>query len=83
MNIHDIGRVVIVGAGHGGANVAALLRQHGFDGAVTLVGEETMWPYQRPPLSKDYLKGAMAEEHLLIKPEEFYGEQGIDIPSKW
>ena len=46
-------RVVIVGAGHGGFQVAASLRQHGFDGEVILVGDEPVLPYQRPPLSKD------------------------------
>ncbi|WP_182378197.1 FAD-dependent oxidoreductase [Nocardioides sp. WS12] len=75
----DVRRVVIVGAGHGGANVAALLRQHGYDGTITLVGDETVWPYQRPPLSKDYLKGAMSDDDLLIKPKDFYAEQRIDI----
>ncbi|TWH00877.1 3-phenylpropionate/trans-cinnamate dioxygenase ferredoxin reductase subunit [Nocardioides sp. J9] len=71
--------IVIVGAGHGGANVAALLRQQGFEGAVVLVGDEPMWPYQRPPLSKDYLKGAMSDDDLLIKPKDFYADQRIDV----
>jgi 3-phenylpropionate/trans-cinnamate dioxygenase ferredoxin reductase subunit len=71
--------VVIVGAGHGGANVAAVLRQRGFDGTITLIGDEAGWPYQRPPLSKDYLKGAMTDDDLLIKPKEFYPEQDVDL----
>ncbi|KRB76099.1 ferredoxin reductase [Nocardioides sp. Root190] len=79
MTNSDAARVVIVGAGHGGANVAALLRQHGHDGAITLVGDESVWPYQRPPLSKDYLKGAMSDDDLLIKPKDFYAEQRIDV----
>lgn len=79
MNSHDPRHVVIVGAGHGGANTAALLRQHGFDGTVTLVGDEAVWPYQRPPLSKDYLKGAMSEDELLIKPRDFYADQQVDV----
>lgn len=72
-------RVVIVGAGHGGANAAALLRQHGFAGTVTLVGTESSMPYQRPPLSKDFLKQKMTCEELLIKPEHFYEEQDIRL----
>lgn len=73
--------VVIVGAGHGGANVAAMLRQSGYDGRVTLIGDEADCPYQRPPLSKDYLRGAMDDEQLLIKPRDFYADQGID--ARW
>lgn len=72
-------RVVIVGAGHGGANAAALLRQHGFTGSVTLIGAEPSAPYQRPPLSKDFLKQKVAGEDLLIKPEHFYEEQEIGL----
>lgn len=71
--------VVIVGAGHGGANVAALLRQHGYDGQVTLVGDEAGWPYQRPPLSKDYLKGSLQDDDLLIKPKDFYADQRVEV----
>ena len=74
----DSRRVLILGAGHGGATVASLLRQRGFEGSITLVGDETGWPYQRPPLSKDYFKGAMTDEELLLKPGEFYAEQGIE-----
>jgi 3-phenylpropionate/trans-cinnamate dioxygenase ferredoxin reductase subunit len=72
-------RIVIIGAGHGGANAAALLRQHGYDGEVVLVGDEPTWPYQRPPLSKDYLKGAMSDDDLLIKPKDFYADQDVDV----
>jgi len=72
-------RVVIVGAGHGGANAAALLRQQGFDGEIVLVSAEPHVPYQRPPLSKDFLKAELPAHDLLIKPEEFYSEQGIDL----
>ncbi|MFC7506078.1 NAD(P)/FAD-dependent oxidoreductase [Nocardioides sp. GCM10030258] len=71
-------RIVIIGAGHGGTNVAALLRQHDYEGEVILVGDEDTWPYQRPPLSKDYLKGVMSEDELLIKPKDFYADQRID-----
>ncbi|HWU22106.1 MAG TPA: FAD-dependent oxidoreductase [Nocardioides sp.] len=81
MNSQDLRHVVIVGAGHGGATVAAVLRQKGYDGSITLVGDEDAWPYQRPPLSKDYLKGAMSDDDLLIKPKDFYAEQDIDLRS--
>jgi 3-phenylpropionate/trans-cinnamate dioxygenase ferredoxin reductase subunit len=64
-------RVVIVGAGQGGQQVAASLRQEGFDGAITLLGDEPGLPYQRPPLSKAYLKDGDAER-LLLKPAAFY-----------
>ena len=53
----DSTSVVIVGAGHAGGTAAALLRQFGFEGAITLIGEEPLAPYQRPPLSKAWLKG--------------------------
>lgn len=72
-------RVVIVGAGHGGANAAALLRQQGYAGQVVLLSAEESLPYQRPPLSKDFLKAELAASELLIKPEAFWAEQAIDL----
>jgi 3-phenylpropionate/trans-cinnamate dioxygenase ferredoxin reductase component len=72
-------RVVIVGAGHGGANAAALLRQQGFEGEIVMLSDESEVPYQRPPLSKDFLKADLPSHELLIKPEEFYAEQNIDL----
>ena len=54
----DPAHVVILGAGHAGGTAAALLRQYGFEGAITLVGEEPIPPYQRPPLSKAWLSFA-------------------------
>ena len=71
--------VVIVGAGHAGGTVAALLRQFGYEGAVTLVGEEPLAPYQRPPLSKAWLKGEADADALALKPEAFYGEAAVDL----
>lgn len=74
--------VVILGAGHAGGTAAALLRQYGFEGPITLVGEEPVPPYQRPPLSKAWLKGEADADSLALKPLEFYGEHGIAfIPS--
>ena len=55
------------------------VRSGGFDGAITLVGDEPVPPYQRPPLSKKYLLGDMALERLYLKPESFYADQGIDL----
>lgn len=55
------------------------LRNLGFDGQVTLIGEETAPPYQRPPLSKKYLLGEMELERLYLRPEAFYGEHGITL----
>jgi 3-phenylpropionate/trans-cinnamate dioxygenase ferredoxin reductase subunit len=71
--------VVIVGAGHAGGTLAALLRQYGLAGAVTLVGEEPIPPYQRPPLSKAWLKGEADAESLALKPLEFYAGNRIDF----
>jgi 3-phenylpropionate/trans-cinnamate dioxygenase ferredoxin reductase subunit len=72
-------RVVIVGAGHAGGTAAALLRQYGFTGPITLIGDERIAPYQRPPLSKAWLKGETDAETLMLKPESFYAEQNIDL----
>ncbi len=71
--------VVIVGAGHAGGTAAALLRQYGHPGAITLIGDEPIAPYQRPPLSKAWLKGEADAESLALKPTEFYGENAIDF----
>jgi 3-phenylpropionate/trans-cinnamate dioxygenase ferredoxin reductase subunit len=72
-------RVVIVGAGHAGGTAAALLRQYGYAGPITLLGEEPIAPYQRPPLSKAWLKGEADAESLALKPESFYAEHDIDL----
>lgn len=72
-------RVVVVGAGQAGSSLVAKLRNGGFDGEVTLIGEEPVPPYQRPPLSKKYLLGEMELERLYLRPESFYEENGIDL----
>ena len=72
-------RVVILGAGHAGGALAALLRQSGRSGAIVLVGEEPIAPYQRPPLSKAWLKGEADADALALRPESFYAEQAIDL----
>ena len=71
--------VLIVGAGHAGGSVASFLRQYGFAGAITLIGEEPIPPYQRPPLSKAWLKGEADAESLLLRQETYYAEHDIDL----
>ncbi|WP_332657753.1 NAD(P)/FAD-dependent oxidoreductase [Brevundimonas sp.] len=72
-------RVLIIGAGHAGGTAAALLRQYGHEGPIVLAGEEPAAPYQRPPLSKAWLKGEADLEALLLRPENFYAEHGIEL----
>jgi len=72
-------KVLIIGAGHAGGSVAAFLRQYGHEGPIVLVGEEDAPPYQRPPLSKAWLKGEADLEALLLRPLSFYEEQGIEF----
>jgi 3-phenylpropionate/trans-cinnamate dioxygenase ferredoxin reductase subunit len=69
--------VVIVGAGQAAAQAIDMLRRRGFGGAITLVGEEAAWPYQRPPLSKKYLAGALERERLAFRPAQFYAGHGV------
>ena len=71
--------VVIVGAGHAGAQAAGLLRQQGFQGSIAMLGEERELPYERPPLSKDYLAGEKTFEHFLLRPASFWNEKHIDM----
>ena len=77
--INPAAHVVILGAGHAGGTAAALLRQYGHAGAITLVGDEPIPPYQRPPLSKAWLKGEADADSLALKPLEFYAEANIDF----
>lgn len=70
---------VVIGAGQAGAALVAKLRSAGFDGQITLIGEEDVPPYQRPPLSKAYLLGDMAQERLYLRPASFYDEQDITL----
>jgi 3-phenylpropionate/trans-cinnamate dioxygenase ferredoxin reductase component len=70
--------LVIVGANLTGGEAAATLRQEGFDGRVILIGAEPRAPYERPPLSKQYLRGEFSFEQALVRPSNFYGENGIE-----
>lgn len=74
--VHD---VLIVGGGQAGASAAIALRQGGFAGSVTIVGEELDPPYERPPLSKDYLAGTKAAERLALRPPAFWAERLVSL----
>jgi 3-phenylpropionate/trans-cinnamate dioxygenase ferredoxin reductase component len=67
---------VVVGAGEAGGTAAATLREEGFDGDLILIGAEPMPPYERPPLSKEYLRGE--SEHVYVRPPSFYEDHEID-----
>ena len=71
--------VIIVGAGHGGAAAALALRQAGFEGSIAMIGREKEPPYERPPLSKEYLAREKEFERLYIRPPQFWGEKDIDL----
>lgn len=71
--------VVVIGAGQAGAALVAKLRGAGHTGQITLIGEETAPPYQRPPLSKAYLLGEMEEERLWLRGADFYADQSITL----
>ncbi|TZG24730.1 NAD(P)/FAD-dependent oxidoreductase [Sphingomonas montanisoli] len=69
--------VVIVGAGHGGAQAALQLRTQKFEGSVAVIGEEPEIPYERPPLSKDYFSGEKTFDRILIRPATFWEDRNI------
>jgi 3-phenylpropionate/trans-cinnamate dioxygenase ferredoxin reductase subunit len=71
--------VLIVGTGHAGANAAIALRQQKFAGSIGMIGDEIYLPYERPPLSKDYLSGKKAFERMLLRPETFWSANAVDI----
>jgi 3-phenylpropionate/trans-cinnamate dioxygenase ferredoxin reductase subunit len=71
--------VVIVGGGHAGGTAAALLRQYGYEAPITIVGDEPVAPYQRPPLSKAWLKGEADAESLMLRPLSFYTDHRIEL----
>lgn len=72
-------RAVIVGGGHAAGQLCASLRGGGWQGGITVIGEEPAPPYQRPPLSKAYLAGEMDEERLYVRPRSFYDEAGVEL----
>ena len=76
-NVNQNACVVIVGAGHAGGSVAAFLRQYGHEGRIVLIGDEPLLPYQRPPLSKAWLKGEADADSLSLKPADWYAENNV------
>src|SRR6516164_3294262 len=70
---------VIVGASLAGAKAAETLRGEGFDGPVVLIGDETERPYERPPLSKDYLLGKAERETIYVHPASWYADNGVQL----
>lgn len=71
--------VIIVGGGHGGAQAAIALRQNGFDGGITIIGREPEIPYERPPLSKEYMAGEKEFERICIRPRTFWDEKHVEL----
>ncbi|NNF24758.1 MAG: FAD-dependent oxidoreductase [Rhodobacteraceae bacterium] len=74
-----MGGIVIIGGGQAGSSLASKLRNLGCDGEITLICGEPVPPYQRPPLSKQYLLGEMEKERLYLRPQSFYDEQNITL----
>lgn len=74
-----INRIVIIGAGQAGSSVAATLRSSGYGGAISLIGGEPVPPYQRPPLSKAFLKDEIGFDGLRLRSDSFLGDQKIDF----
>lgn len=75
----DSADIVIVGTGHGGAQAAIALRQQGHEGPILMLGRDAHPPYERPPLSKEYLAGDKPFERIMIRPERFWADKNIDI----
>ena len=71
--------MVIIGAGHAAGQAAASLRQEKYEGSITIIGDEPHVPYQRPPLSKQYLSGEQAIDRVYLRPQKFYEDKNIDL----
>ena len=71
--------IVIVGGGHAGGKAAIALRNDGHTGPITIVGEENHPPYERPPLSKEYLQGESEVDAMLLEPADWYAEHDITL----
>ena len=71
--------IVVIGGGQGAVQAIASLRQFGYEGTITLICDEDVIPYQRPPLSKAYMKGELQREHIFFKPASWYTENTIDV----
>ena len=71
--------MVIIGAGHAAGQAAASLRQEKYEGPITIIGDESHIPYQRPPLSKQYLSGEQGIERVYLRPEKFYADKDVTL----
>jgi 3-phenylpropionate/trans-cinnamate dioxygenase ferredoxin reductase subunit len=71
--------IIVVGAGHGGAQIIESLRSGGFDGRLVLIGDEPYRPYERPATSKDLLSGAMEIERVFLKRESYYDDKAVEV----
>ncbi len=71
--------IIIVGTGHGGAQAAIALRQQGHDGSILMLGRDNVPPYERPPLSKEYLAGDKPFERIMIRPEQFWADKNVTL----
>jgi 3-phenylpropionate/trans-cinnamate dioxygenase ferredoxin reductase component len=72
-------RIVVVGGGLAGAKAAEALRDEGFDGSLTLIGDESHLPYERPPLSKGYLAGNDDRASMDVHDQDWYAEHKVDL----
>lgn len=79
MDLSDAKKIVILGGGQAGAQAIQSLRMGGYEGELTLIGDEPSLPYQRPPLSKAYMKGEFAEERLFFKPAAWYEDNKVEL----
>ena len=79
MDLSDAQKIVVIGGGQAAAQAIQSLHMGGYAGELTLVGEEAALPYQRPPLSKAYMKGEFAEERLYFKPAAWYEDNKVDL----
>lgn len=77
----QVSAIIVVGAGHAGGQAAASLRQEGCEDEILIIGDEPHIPYQRPPLSKQYLAGEQGLERVYLRPEKFYADRNISIRS--
>src|SRR5688572_15660362 len=75
----DLTSFIIVGGGMAGAIAAQTLREEGFDGRITLLGQEPNAPYERPPLSKDYLQGKADRDSIFVHQEQWYAENAVEL----
>ena len=71
--------IIIVGAGQAAGQAAASLRQEGYEDRIVMIGDEAVPPYQRPPLSKQYLSGEHDADKIMVRPAKFYEDRNIEL----